>query len=277
MSFKYRQKKIALINDISGYGRCSLAVEIPVISALKVQCCPLITSILSNHTGYSTYFFDDYTDKMVPYIENWKKLGIHFDGIATGFLGSKEQIDIVKDFIEYYKEDDTIVVIDPVMGDHGRTYATYTKEMCAAMKRLLEHADITTPNLTEACVLTDTQYHDGKWKLSDLYDMACKITAQGPKKVVITGIIQGDFLANYIYEKGSEPKIVRSHKLGTERSGTGDIFASIISADAVNGVEFSESVKKASRFISRCIKKSIELDIPVKDGVCFEEVLHTLK
>ena len=277
MSFKYRQKKIALINDISGYGRCSLAVEIPVISALKVQCCPLITSILSNHTGYSTYFFDDYTDKMVPYIENWKKLGIHFDGIATGFLGSMEQIDIVKDFIEYYKEDDTIVVIDPVMGDHGRTYVTYTKEMCAAMKRLLENADITTPNLTEACVLTDTQYHDGKWKLSDLYDMACKITAQGPKKVVITGIIQGDFLANYIYEKGSEPKIVRSHKLGTERSGTGDIFASIISADAVNGVEFSESVKKASRFISRCIKKSIELDIPVKDGVCFEEVLHTLK
>lgn len=271
------QKKIAVINDMSGFGRCSITVSLPIISTLKVQCCPVPTSIFSNHTGFKSFFFEDYTDKMIPYIEEWKKLGLKFDGIATGFLGSKEQIDIVRGFIEYFKTNDNVVIIDPVMGDYGKPYSTYTTDMCSEMKKLTEYADIITPNLTEACVLTDTDYHDGKWRMSDLYAMSEKISGKGPDKVVITGIVQGDFLANYIYEKGKEPKIVRSHRIGTERSGTGDVFASIIAADAVNGVPFSESVKKASRFISRCILKSIELDIPVTDGVCFEEVLDYLK
>lgn len=277
MSSHNNQNKIAVINDMSGFGRCSLVVAIPIISTMKVQCCPVPTSIFSNHTGFSSYFFEDYTKKMVPYIEEWKKLGLRFKGIASGFLGSKEQIDIVRAFIEYFKTDDTIVVIDPVMGDYGRPYATYTPLMCEEMKKLTGYADIITPNLTEACVLTDTIYHDGKWKMADLYEMAANISSKGPDKVVITGIIQGGFLANYIYEKDKEPKIVRSHRIGTERSGTGDVFASIIAADAVNGVDFVTSVKKASRFVSKCIQKSIELDIPVTDGVCFEEVLHYLR
>ncbi len=277
MSSHNNQNKIAVINDMSGFGRCSLAVAIPIISTMRVQCCPVPTSIFSNHTGFKSYFFEDYTKKMVPYIEEWKKLDLKFKGIASGFLGSKEQIDILRDFIEYFKTEDTIVIIDPVMGDYGKPYATYTPLMCEEMKKLTEYADIITPNLTEACVLTDTEYHDGKWRMSDLYAMAEKISSKGPEKVVITGIIQGGFLANYIYEKGKEPKIVRSHKIGTERSGTGDVFASIIAADAVNGVDFVTSVKKASRFVSKCIQKSIELDIPVTDGVCFEEVLHYLR
>ncbi len=277
MSSHNNQKKIAVINDMSGFGRCSLAVAMPIISTLKIQCCPVPTSIFSNHTGFTSYFFEDYTQKMTPYIEEWKKLDLRFKGIVSGFLGSKEQIDIVREFIEYFKTDDTIVVIDPVMGDYGKPYATYTPHMCEEMKKLTKYADIITPNLTEACVLTDTEYHDGKWRMSDLYTIAEKISSKGPDKVVITGIIQGEFLANYIFEKGKEPKVVRSHKIGTERSGTGDVFASIIAADAVNGVDFVTSVKKASRFVSKCIQKSIELDIPVTDGVCFEEVLHYLK
>ncbi len=277
MSSHNNQKKIAVINDMSGFGRCSLAVAIPIISTLKIQCCPVPTSIFSNHTGFPSYFFEDYTQKMIPYIEEWKKLDLRFKGIVSGFLGSKEQIDIVREFIEYFKTDDTIVVIDPVMGDYGKPYATYTPHMCEEMKKLTKYADIITPNLTEACVLTDTEYHDGKWRMSDLYTIAEKISSKGPDKVVITGIIQGEFLANYIFEKGKEPRVVRSHKIGTERSGTGDVFASIIAADAVNGVDFVTSVKKASRFVSKCIQKSIELDIPVTDGVCFEEVLHYLK
>lgn len=276
MTSHNNQKKIAAINDMSGFGRCSLTVEIPIISALKVQCCPVPTSIFSNHTGFDSYFFEDYTSKMKPYINEWKKLGLKFDGIISGFLGSKEQIDIVKSFISEFKDDRTVVVIDPVMGDHGKPYATYTPGMCREMVKLTEYADIVTPNLTEACILTDTKYHDGKWKIADLHEMAEKIVEKGPSKVVITGIVQGAFLANYIYEKDGSTKLVRSYKIGTERSGTGDVFASIIAAEAVKGTPFAASVKKASDFVIRCIRKSIELDIPVTDGVCFEEELCRL-
>ena len=150
--------------------------------------------------------------------------------------------------------------------------------MCREMKKLIAHADIITPNLTECCKLTDTAYKDAGWKKKELYRMAEELSAQGPEKVVITGIKQGEFIANYIYERNaSEQRWIRTHKVGTERSGTGDVFASIIAADAVNGVAFDRSVKKASGFVKKCILKSIELEIPKTDGVCFEEILYQLK
>lgn len=270
------QKKIAVINDFTGFGRCSIAVALPVISMLKVQCCPLPTSIFSNHTGFKSFFFDDYTEKMPAYIQEWKKLGLQFDGISSGFLGSKEQIQIVTQFFKEFKTEQNLIVVDPVMGDYGKTYSTYTPQMCEEMKKLVSYADILTPNVTEACILTDTLYKE-KFTMAEYRKMAETLCEEGPSKVVISGIVQGEFIANYCYEKGHEPKIVRSHKVGTQRSGTGDIFAAIIVADAVNGVPFEDSVRKASRFIKKCILKSIELDIPITDGVCFEEVLWSLK
>jgi pyridoxine kinase len=270
------QKKIAIINDISGFGRCSVAVALPIISYLRVQCCPVPTSIFSNHTGFDSYFFDDYTNRMESYIKEWKKLDLRFDAITSGFLGSKEQIAIVKQFIKDFKTNRTKIIIDPVMGDNGKLYSIYNDEMCQEMKRLIECADIITPNLTECCILTDTPYKEDKWKMKELLAMAVKISDQGPSKVVVTGIRQGEFIANLVYEKGKEYKVLRTHRVGTERSGTGDVFSSIIAADAVNGVAFDKSVKKASNFIKKCILRSIELDIPKTDGVCFEEVLHTL-
>lgn len=271
------QNKIAVINDLSGFGRCSLAVAMPIISAMKVQCCPVPTSIFSNHTGFPSFFFDDFTDRLTPYMEEWKKLQLTFSGICTGFLGSREQIQICLQFFKEFASEDTIIIIDPVMGDYGKTYATYTKEMCDEMKKLVEHATIVTPNLTEACILTDTPYHEQKWTQKEIAELALKLGNMGPQKVVITGIPQGDFISNYSYEKGNEGHFQRTQKVGTQRSGTGDIFASIIAADAVNGVEFEVSVKKASKFIKKCIMKSLEMEIPVTDGVCFEEVLHLLK
>lgn len=270
------QKKIAVINDFSGFGRCSIAVALPILSVMKVQCCPLPTSIFSNHTGFPSYFFEDYTSRMVPYMQEWKKLDLHFNGICSGFLGSKEQIEIVKKFFKEFKTEETQIIVDPVMGDYGKPYPTYTEEMCGEMKKLVEFADILTPNVTEACVLTDTPYKE-KWKIEEIQKMAEKIHAMGPKKIAITGIVQGGFIANFCYEEGQQPKVLRTHKEGTQRSGTGDIFASIIAADAVNGVPFYKSVKKASDFIKKCIIRSQELDIPLTDGVCFEEVLGKLK
>lgn len=295
-----KQKKAAIINDISGYGRCAVTVALPIISKLKVQCCPVPTSIFSNHTGFSTYYFDDYTERMQPYIDQWKHLGLAFDGIQTGFLGSNNQIRIVEGFIRDFRQGHTVVVVDPIMGDNGKSYATYTEEMCREMRRLVSLADIVTPNLTEACILTDARYHEEKWKMAEIRALARRLSQMGPKKVVVTGIPQEKYIANYCYERreggqaqevgggpegarqaqdvgGERERLVRTIKVGTQRCGTGDIFAAIITADAVNGVDFEASVKKASDFIKRCILKSIEMEIPLTDGVCFEEVLDTLK
>ncbi len=279
-----KQKKAAIINDISGYGRCAVTVALPIISKLKVQCCPVPTSIFSNHTGFPTWFFDDYTERMQPYIDQWKQLGLTFDGIQTGFLGSRRQIEIVAGFIRDFRREGTVVVVDPIMGDNGKCYATYTEEMCREMGRLVTFADIITPNVTEACILTDTSYHEGKWKMEEIRELACALSGMGPKKVVITGIVQGEYIANYCYERtsgsGTDAQaghLLRTVKVGTQRCGTGDIFAAIVTADAVNGVPFDRSVKKASNFIKRCILKSMEMEIPLTDGVCFEEILDTLK
>lgn len=269
------QKKVAVVNDFSGFGRCSIAVSLPILSVMKIQCCPVPTSIFSNHTGFDSYFFDDYTEKMESYIEEWKKLDLRFEGICTGFLGSERQIELVRRFLEDFTTENTCVLIDPVMGDYGKPYPTYTTQMCLEMKKLVQFADILTPNLTEACILTDTPYRE-KWKLSQIEKMAEQLSDCGPEKIVITGIPQGSFVANLCYEKGQEIKMIRTHRVGTSRSGTGDIFAAILMADAVNGVPFKGSVKKASGFIKKCIISSIEKEIPLTDGVCFEEHLAKL-
>lgn len=270
------QKKIALINDFSGFGRCSIAVELPIISKLKVQCCPLPTSIFSNHTGFPSHFMEDFTPNMEDYIAEWRKLNLTFSGISTGFLGSADQIRIVSNFITDFRTKDTVVIVDPVMGDYGKPYPTYTEDMCRRMKELVKYADIITPNLTEACILTDTPYKE-QVKTSEILELVKKLSDLGPSKVVITGIPQKSYICNFCYEEGKEPAFVKTHKVGQSRSGTGDIFAAIISADAVNGIPFNDSVKKASLFIKKCILSSIELDIPLTDGVCFEEVLDKLK
>ncbi len=270
-----RQKKIAVINDLSGFGRCSIAVSLPVISKLKVQCCPLPTSVFSNHTGFEHFYFEDFTASMPEYINHWERLGLEFSGIYTGFLGSARQIDIVGDFIKRFRRPGTVVVIDPVMGDYGRPYSTYTPEMCGCMKQLVQYADILTPNLTEACILTDTPYKE-KWRKKEIRRMAAQLMEQGPQKIVITGIVQGGYIANYVCAPDCD-HFLRTIRVGTQRSGTGDIFASIVAADAVNEVDFAVSVKKASNFVKKCIQKSIDLDIPLTDGVAFEEVLDSLK
>lgn len=128
-----KQKKIALINDLTGFGRCSTAVMAPIVSAMKIQAVAVPTAILSAHTQFPTYYFDDYTDRMKDYIQTYKELKLDFDAISTGFLGSEQQVDIVLDFIRHFKTDRNFVIVDPVMGDYGKLYRTYTKEMCGKL------------------------------------------------------------------------------------------------------------------------------------------------
>ncbi len=275
-SIHNNQKKIALINDFSGFGRCSIAVQLPIISALRVQCCPLPTAVFSNHTGFQSFFMRDLTGDMEPYAREWEKLGLSFSGILTGFLSSVEQIDMVKRLVCKLKTPETIVIIDPVMGDHGRRYSTYTDEMCTKMKELVALADIITPNLTEACILTDTRYRQN-FHLSELNEMALELTRRGAKKAVITGIEQGSCVCNLCCEGFREPALEKIRRVGQERSGTGDVFSAIIAADAVNGVPLEKSVNHASRFVRDCIQRSEELGIPITDGVAFEELLGSLQ
>ncbi len=267
-----QQKKIAVINDFCGFGRCSLTVSLPIISALKVQCCPVPTAVFSNHTAYESFFYTDYTSTMDAYIAEWKKLGLTFEGILSGFLGSPEQTEIVRHFLEYFKQEGTVTVVDPVMGDEGSLYATYSPELAKQMKGLLPYADILTPNLTEACILTDTAYR-ADMSDEELTVICEKLSLLGPKKIVISGLEREGRLSNFVYEEGNVPVEVAGPKIGPCRAGTGDVFSSIIAADAVNGVGFLASVRHAAAFIAKVLRRAVELDIPTTDGICFEEFL----
>ncbi len=269
------QKKIATINDISGFGRCSISVTLPIVSALKIQCCPLPTSIFSNHTGFDSFFYTDFTQHMQAYMNEWHKLGLRFNGILTGFLGSPEQIDLVQQFFKLFKDEKTIVVVDPVMGDYGKLYRTYSTKLANELGKLVPFATILTPNLTEACFLTGNEYYPDMSN-AEVFDICRKLSSWGPHKIVITGLERGNQFDNIIYEEGREPTIVSAQRIGPCRSGTGDVFSSIVIADAVNEVDFVTSIQHASKFIEKAMRRALELDLPLTDGVCFEELLQEL-
>ena len=281
--------RLAMINDIAGFGRCSTTVSLPVISVMKVQVCPVPTSVLSNHLGFPLCHFDDYTSHMRDYIKIWNELGLTFDGLYCGFLGNEEQIDIVQEFVEMFRP--PLFLLDPVMGDHGRAYSSITETHVQKMKELLPLADIITPNITEACLLTGTPWKDGEWTMQELSGLCERLadicqqesvssseasvgTVSGAS-IVITGIRQGDSLVNFLWDDGIYTTVA-SPIAGASRPGTGDIFASILAADAVRGETLLTSVQKAANFVGLCIAGSEKAGTPVQEGVVFEKYLAAL-
>ena len=258
--------RLAMINDIAGFGRCSTTVSLPVISVMKVQVCPVPTSVLSNHLGFPLCHFDDYTSHMRDYIKVWNELGLTFDGLYCGFLGNEE---------------------------------THVQKM----KELLPLADIITPNITEACLLTGTPWKDGEWTMQELSGLCLKLatlcqtdstlslsehfhdasnsvidtsrTVSRRTSIVITGIRQGDSLVNFLWDDGVYTT-VSTPIAGASRPGTGDIFASILAADAVRGETLLSSVQKAANFVGLCIAGSEKAGTPVQEGVVFEKYLAAL-
>jgi pyridoxine kinase len=270
-----RQKKAAVINDFTSFGRCSLAVTIPILSALKVQCCSVPTAIFTNHTGYPSFAWTDYTDHLDDYIREWQKLHLRFDAIATGFLGSHRQVDFVQRFLTTFRDERTIVVVDPVMGDYGRLYATYDATLAESMRAFLDVADVLTPNLTEACVLANRPY-DPAITDAELLELCQQLTSRHATKIVVSGIARGSELVNFVFERDCSPQLFAEPKIGNDRSGSGDVFASVILADAVNGVPFAESVQRASNFVAKAVARTVEMGIPEQDGLAIEEVLTEL-
>lgn len=270
--------RLAMINDIAGFGRCSTTVSLPVISVMKVQVCPVPTSVLSNHLGFPLCHFDDYTSHMRDYIKVWNELGLTFDGLYCGFLGNEEQIDIVREFVEMFRP--PLFLLDPVMGDHGRAYSSITETHVQKMKKLLPLADIITPNITEACLLTGTPWKDGEWTMQELSGLCERLASLCLKdsvgaSIVITGIRQGDSLVNFLWDDGVYTTVA-TPIAGASRPGTGDIFASILAADAVRGEILLSSVQKAANFVGLCIAGSEKAGTPVQEGVVFEKYLAAL-
>ncbi len=271
------QKRIALINDVTGYGRCSTAVMAPIISAMKIQAVTVPTAILSAHTQFPVYYFDDYTPRMRDYIQTYKDLNLKLDGIATGFLGSEEQVDIVEDFIKSFRHEDSFVLVDPVMGDHGELYKTYTTAMCKKMRELVQYADVLTPNLTELCTLLDVEYPSGKISLHEVENLCKELSKHGPKHIVVTGIpINKKQIANFIYNEDEDFQLVMVDRIGGDRSGTGDVISAVIAGMYMNGHSLYQSVKKAAAFASTCIQYCEENHIPTHLGLPFEIFLGDL-
>ena len=182
-------KKAAVINSFAGYGRCSLTEALPILSAMRVQACPVPTAVFSNHTGFAAFACQDLTAFLPSYLEQWKQLNLTFDGVLCGFLGQAEQILSVSSFLSDQKSRGCqTILVDPVMGDHGKPYRTITPKHCQKLRSLIPLADIITPNITEACLLTDTPWKDGFWNESELSELCQRLHKLGSSKIVITGL-----------------------------------------------------------------------------------------
>lgn len=268
-------KKVAAIHDLSGIGRCSLTAAIPVLSALKIQCCPFPTAILSSQTGYPKYSFFDLTSQMNDYKNTWAQLNIDFDCIYSGFLGSIDQIDIVCDFINSNKN--SLIIVDPVMGDNGILYPIFNNEMCEKIKNLVKKSDIVTPNLTEALILIGENFTNTNLCKDELISIVKKVSDLGPKKVVITGIILNNKIHNLAFDKElNEVHFTTSDFNNVSYSGTGDIFTSILTGLLLNGYSLKYSVDKASEFIHKVVLYTSNLNTNRNDGVMFEVFLSDL-
>ena len=281
-------KKIAVINDLSGFGRCSLTAAISVIASMGVQPCPLPTAILSGQTGYPSYFYDDYIDKMDEFRREWKKMGVSFDGIYTGFMSDGRQIEKVFDFLDTFYRKKTFLLTDPIMGDDGRRFGMCTPEFLGMMKELTARADIITPNLTELCLLTDTDFRmielmtDEKHLLTIVEQMARNVMDRGTKAVVVTGIRFTD--SSDGVQKMGNLAVTRKEKflsafpfVGESYSGTGDLFASVIAGGRARGDKLEKSMETAGRLIGLALEDSVRGKVPRNDGVDYEQYLWMLR
>ena len=284
------QRKIAVINDVTGFGRCSVTVALPILSAMRLETCIVPTAVLSMHTAYPEYMLHDFTPYLPAYIDSWAQRDLTFDGILTGFLGSEEQIADVERFLEIFGRNDKAeggqprIVVDPVMGDHGKIYTSYTPAMCKAMRRLMPYAEIVTPNVTELCELTDASYEEVMDQFSkagvqeQTWKMLCrKLADMGPQVVVVTGLPQEAQILNLVYHRVDDRlSVIASQRVGIERCGTGDIFSSVLAGAYVHGASVEEAVALAARFISVAAETTQEFGVDPKEGLCFEECLSML-
>ena len=255
-------KKCALINDLSGFGKCSLGVGIPIISVLGIEAHPMPTAVLSAQTGYSSYEKVDLTEYMPLFFKEWNKLGFNFDGILTGYFSEEKQVDAV---LEFTKNSNAVLLADPVMGDDGQRYDGFTDTLCEKIKALALSADIITPNFTELKLLTGE---------SDIQKGAEILLSSGVKSVVVTGIKKDNKIGNAVFVNDRCEEFYSDYYAHGSYSGTGDMLASIVMGKVLSGSDIFTAVKTATEFISLVIKNSNVQNR--NDGVDFEKYLYRL-
>lgn len=273
--------RVAAINDISGYGRVSLTEAVPVISAMGIEVCPLPTAVLSTHTyKFENYTFLDMTDEMPKIINHWENLGLEFNAIVSGYLGSKEQIKIVCDFINRFG-DGALIVVDPVLGDNelyesSVLYSEHMLGIAEEMKYLVHHADVITPNLTEACLLLDEEYINHPLSDAELCGLLKRLGELGVDKVAVTSVMTGqNEMSVGIYDKsdGKYYKIDCGY-VNRPFHGTGDIFTAALSGALLKGFSFIEAANLAVGFIREAIALTLKYpDMKIENGVIFEPIL----
>lgn len=268
--------KVGAIHDISGVGRCSLSVIMPILSVMGVQACPIPTAILSTHTGgFGDVAFHDLTEYIGESLMHYQKLDLDFDCIYTGFLASEKQIDSCLDYFSAYKN--SFAVVDPVMGDHGKPYRTYTKNMISRMGELVKVADVVTPNMTEAGMLIGKTI-DTPLTRSDAKSLLARLSEKGPKYVLITGapMATGEiYNIGYDAEKGTY-WYVKCHYVPVSYPGTGDIFASILLGGLLTGDSLPIAIERSTRFLELAISTTYSYGGDSREGVMFEKSLAWL-
>ena len=272
-------RRVAAIHDLSGVGRVSLTVAIPILSTMGFDVCPLPTAILSNHTQYPDFTFLDLTDEMVKIIKAWEKLGIDFDGIYSGYLGSPRQAEIVSGFIDRFRGPETLVVVDPVMGDNGRLYNKITEDMVTAMRSLSRKADVLTPNLTELFALLGRPYKS-ECTDEELKDAIIELSENGPDTVIITGVpVAGQpSLTSVIARSRSDGRTwkVTCQYMPAHYPGTGDTFASVVTGALLQGDSLPIALDRAAQFILQGIRATFGYQGDPLEGILLERVLPNL-
>lgn len=268
-------KKVLTIQDISCVGQCSLTVALPVISACGIETCVLPSAVLSTHTaGFKGYTFRDLTDDMPAIKDHWMSEGILFDGIYTGYLGSTKQIQYVKDIFESTLKEGGVKIVDPAMADNGKLYPGFDMEFVEAMKALCSSADYIIPNLTEACLLTDTEYKTDYDK-SYIDSIVRKLADMGCENIIFTGVSFREGYTGVLVVEKEKENYYEHNLLPNSCHGTGDIYASAFTGALIRGKTAYEAAKIAADFALECIKSTAE-DKDHWYGARFEPVLYKL-
>lgn len=279
-----KQSLVAAIHDLSGFGRCSLSVILPCLSAMGVQVCAVPTAVLSSHTGgLGEVEFRDLTDYIRPALEHYKRLGLEFDCVYSGFLGSEEQIDHCLAFMKAYPN--AFKVVDPVMGDHGKPYRTCTDNIRRRMAELVSEADLITPNTTEASMLLGEPFPSQPMTQGMAKSWLLRLCKLGPKFVLITGVEMADgVIANIGYDsERSAFWRVDCDYVPASYPGTGDIYASVIVGALLTGDSLPIAMECATRFLELVIKTTFSYGTDTRYGVMLERnlawltQLHSLK
>ena len=269
-----RQKRIAAIHDISGFGKCSLTVVLPIVSAAGIETSVIPTAVLSTHTGgIEGYTYRDLTEDMPAFGAHWKSLGLEFDALYSGFLGSFEQISIVEDLFRQFKTEDNLIMVDPVMADHGKLYPIYTPDMAQGMARLCASADIVVPNLTEAAFLLGREYKEGPYEKEYIESLLKDLAALGAKRVVLTGVyFDENRLGSAGYDSTTgEVTYAFAKRIEGAYHGTGDVYGSALLAGLLNGMGLQQAMQLAVDFTCGAIRRTKEAGTDIRFGVNFEE------